>query len=228
MECGKSSRSRGPAIRGKKTRKNGNSPGRSASLTQSPGVLFVCDRHSGIPRFNVEVKGDESSAVERSATLLALACSMRGNSPADYAIRVPAHDDLVSQVTRKAEELLRLGRGFFTSVPLSPRENEVLIELLRNRVNKEIADRLRISVRTVKFHVSSLLAKFGVQNRWDLSQKAAQILGSHPLAEVLRPSPPAPAQEEPQSPVKKQPVAESGSNSVRSRVIPFQRSLRPA
>ena len=90
---------------------------------------------------------------------------MRGNSPADYTIHVPAHDDLVCRVSRKAEELLRFGRSVFTTVPLSPRENEVLIELIHNRVNKEIAARLRISVRTVKFHVSSLLAKSSVLTR---------------------------------------------------------------
>jgi DNA-binding CsgD family transcriptional regulator len=34
--------------------------------------------------------------------------------------------------------------------------------------NKEIALRLNISERTVKFHVSNLLAKFGVRRRADL------------------------------------------------------------
>jgi DNA-binding NarL/FixJ family response regulator len=51
---------------------------------------------------------------------------------------------------------------------LSRREQEVLNGLLENLANKEVADRLRISERTVKFHVSSLLAKFGVQRRADL------------------------------------------------------------
>jgi len=35
-------------------------------------------------------------------------------------------------------------------------------------LNKEIAKKLRISERTAKFHVSNLLAKFGVQRRADL------------------------------------------------------------
>ena len=51
---------------------------------------------------------------------------------------------------------------------LSRREQEVLDGLLENLVNKEIADRLHISERTVKFHVSNLLAKFGVRRRADL------------------------------------------------------------
>ena len=48
------------------------------------------------------------------------------------------------------------------------REREVLDALLKNQANKEIADRLNISERTVKFHVSSLLEKFSVRRRADL------------------------------------------------------------
>ncbi|TAM83910.1 MAG: response regulator transcription factor [Acidobacteria bacterium] len=51
---------------------------------------------------------------------------------------------------------------------LSPREREVLEFLLKNRSNKDIARKLRISERTVKFHVSNLLAKFDVKRRADL------------------------------------------------------------
>jgi DNA-binding NarL/FixJ family response regulator len=51
---------------------------------------------------------------------------------------------------------------------LSKREQEVLNGLLENLANKEVADRLHISERTVKFHVSNLLAKFGVRRRADL------------------------------------------------------------
>ena len=51
---------------------------------------------------------------------------------------------------------------------LTQREREVLDALLENLANKEIADRLHISERTVKFHVSSLLEKFSVRRRTDL------------------------------------------------------------
>jgi DNA-binding NarL/FixJ family response regulator len=55
-----------------------------------------------------------------------------------------------------------------SSSDLSRREQEVLTSLLENLANKEVADRLNISERTVKFHVSNLLAKFGVRRRADL------------------------------------------------------------
>jgi DNA-binding NarL/FixJ family response regulator len=51
---------------------------------------------------------------------------------------------------------------------LSPRECQVLEGLLENLSNQEIADGLHISERTVKFHVSRLLEKFGVRRRTDL------------------------------------------------------------
>jgi len=51
---------------------------------------------------------------------------------------------------------------------LSAREREVLDALLENLSNKEIANKLFISERTAKFHVSNLLAKFGVRRRADL------------------------------------------------------------
>ena len=51
---------------------------------------------------------------------------------------------------------------------LSRREREVMDALLENLSNKEIASRLNISERTVKFHVSRILSKFHVQRRADL------------------------------------------------------------
>jgi DNA-binding NarL/FixJ family response regulator len=51
---------------------------------------------------------------------------------------------------------------------LSRREQEVLGGLREKLANKEVADRLHISERTVKFHVSNLFVKFGVRRRADL------------------------------------------------------------
>ncbi len=51
---------------------------------------------------------------------------------------------------------------------LSPRERQVHEALLENLSNKEIAARLNLSERTVKFHVSNVLAKHRLRRRADL------------------------------------------------------------
>ena len=48
---------------------------------------------------------------------------------------------------------------------LSKREQEVLDLIAKGKTNSDIAHALFISVRTVKFHVSSILSKLNVRNR---------------------------------------------------------------
>ena len=79
-------------------------------------------------------------------------------------------------LSRFVDSLLQTGAARHTLHPagLSSRENDVLDCLLENLSNKEIGSRLSISERTVKFHVSNLLGKFGVQRRADLILQAYQ------------------------------------------------------
>ncbi len=52
-----------------------------------------------------------------------------------------------------------------TEDPLTPREREVLVLIGRGMPNKLIARELSLSEKTVKAHVSSILAKLGVTDR---------------------------------------------------------------
>ena len=85
-------------------------------------------------------------------------------------------------LSRFVDSLLQTGAARHTLHPagLSSRENDVLDCLLENLSNKEIASRLNIAERTVKFHVSNLLGKFGVQRRADLILQAYQARSMEP------------------------------------------------
>jgi DNA-binding NarL/FixJ family response regulator len=74
-------------------------------------------------------------------------------------------------LSRFVDSILGLARSHRllpTSADMTKREREILGGLLDNLSNKEIANQFNISERTVKFHVSNLLGKFGVQRRSDL------------------------------------------------------------
>ena len=66
----------------------------------------------------------------------------------------------------------RHGKGVTVAERVSEREAEVLAALGARLSNAQIANRLHISVRTVESHVSSLLRKYGVADRWALAELA--------------------------------------------------------
>jgi len=76
--------------------------------------------------------------------------------------------DLLSRFVESNLTSMRGRYGPPSPASLSPRERQVLDAVLENLANKEIADRLHISERTVKFHVSRVLGKFSVRRRSDL------------------------------------------------------------
>ncbi len=58
---------------------------------------------------------------------------------------------------------------------ISARELDVLRELLAGRSNQEIANRLGISLSTVKTHVARLLEKLGARRRGDAVARAREL-----------------------------------------------------
>jgi two-component system response regulator DctR len=60
---------------------------------------------------------------------------------------------------------------------LSPRERQVLDELIRGHYNKNIADHLGITPRTVEFHRANIFEKMGVSSAVELAHKLGRLSG---------------------------------------------------
>jgi len=130
-----------------------------------PESFVLCERATGAVRFRVEATPDGSVSVDQIAGLLAMHCLMRGQTPEDFEIMVLTRESLPPDVAERARRLLTAGRVLGAGVKVSRREHDVLDGVLKNLANKQIAAQLNVSERTVKFHVSSLLAKYGVTDR---------------------------------------------------------------
>jgi DNA-binding NarL/FixJ family response regulator len=74
-----------------------------------------------------------------------------------------------------AARLMREVRAPDSPEALTERETEVLRLIADGRANKEIARRLHIGEKTVKTHVSNILAKLGVQSRTQAALHAVRI-----------------------------------------------------
>ncbi|HEU4328082.1 MAG TPA: response regulator transcription factor [Roseiflexaceae bacterium] len=86
-----------------------------------------------------------------------------------------AADGQVQLAPRAAARLMREVRAPDSPETLTDRETEVLRLLAKGHANKEIARLLMISEKTVKTHISNILAKLGVQSRTQAALYAVRI-----------------------------------------------------
>lgn len=143
-------------------------------VNAKPEAFVFCERASGAVRFQVKATEDGTVPVEWAAGLLAMHCVVRGQKPDDYRVLVVPSQGLPASVCERASELLEASRATLGGpANITRRESEVLDCVLKHKSNKEIGNDLHLSERTIKFHISSLLAKFGARDRVDLMCKAA-------------------------------------------------------
>ena len=112
-----------------------------------------------------------TSATEPALASLALRSGAAGviykDVDPDALVRAirSVHDGYLLLASEAARTLVRPASPGAGLDALTSREREVLAELTHGRSNREIARALRIAEKTVKAHVSSVLAKLGVQDR---------------------------------------------------------------
>ncbi len=70
---------------------------------------------------------------------------------------------------------LAIHTGSTLVVPLSQREFEVLTMLAEGRSNQDIAAKLYLSLRTIKFHTSNIYSKLGVKSRSEAVSRARKV-----------------------------------------------------
>jgi DNA-binding NarL/FixJ family response regulator len=158
-------------------------PPTQTKSSHAASVYLFYEKSTGTAHFHVEAGPTGELPVDHAAGLLAMHCMVRGQSPEDYLVMVPAPPESLHDLAEKAQTLLLAGQSAKSSVRLTRREEEVLDGILRSLANKEIANELHLSERTVKFHVSSLLAKFKVRGRLELMREASRhSLNSIPAA----------------------------------------------
>ena len=114
------------------------------------------------------VRAGAAGYVYKDVAPPALAAAIR----AVHAGHVLLHPDVA--------RLLADGSADQPEVHLTARERDVLAALARGRANREIARDLGVAEKTVKTHVSAILAKLGVQDRTQAALYAVRsgILGS--------------------------------------------------
>jgi DNA-binding CsgD family transcriptional regulator len=143
-----------------------------------PKAFVFLDKQTGALRFEVKAGADGRLPIEQAVYLLAMHCLVRGQVPKDFDVLVSADEDLIGSLAPRARKLIHTCLASAAPVPLSGRQQEVLRGVLQNLTNKEIAAKLKLTERTVKFHISSLLQKFEVRGRVSLMQKTAYLLSA--------------------------------------------------
>jgi len=132
-------------------------------------------RHPELPV--VILSGSANPSVVQQAMALGAAGFITKSSLSDTLLNAlrqilagePYHPADLSPMSQAAEGV----QGKLNTPPvLSPRQQEVLVQLINGLTNRQICDKLSLGSETVKFHVSNILRIFGARTRTQAALEA--------------------------------------------------------
>ena len=135
-------------------------------------------------RFIVLTTYDGDEDIYRALKAGAKAYLLKGMTSEDLISTIRAVHDGKSHIPPAIAERLAERMG---AEDLTPREFDVLEQIVNGKSNKEIATELTVSEATVKTHINSLLGKLGVTDRTQAATAAIQR-GIVPLESLKRPN----------------------------------------
>ena len=88
----------------------------------------------------------------------------------DFALNIfDSGSQIISTITKQLEQKKSINEKSDEDDPLSERETEVLLQIIKGHTNKEIAEILCISVHTVISHRKNIIIKTGIRSQSGLA-----------------------------------------------------------
>jgi DNA-binding CsgD family transcriptional regulator len=142
------------------------------------GLVFTdFDRENYVLPRDVQVWLNQCADAAPGAEAASLTLNMR-NAPAGmqliYIAQIGADEYLLRLVEGAAEDDRKLLKRKLT---VTEREAEVLLWIARGKSNRDIAEILGLSPRTVNKHLEQIYAKLGVENRASAAALAVRTIG---------------------------------------------------
>jgi two-component system response regulator NreC len=145
--------------------------------------VLVLTMHDDPAYFRAALAAGSSGYVVKSAPEAEVLSAIRAVSQGRTFVNLSLTNELV-QTVLGGQQLAGLADPADPKAFLSPREQEVLRLTAQGHTNRQIADQLFLSVKTIETYRARLMAKLGLENRADLVRYAAAagLLDPHSFA----------------------------------------------
>jgi DNA-binding NarL/FixJ family response regulator/tetratricopeptide (TPR) repeat protein len=161
-------------------------PARSAVLLAEgrPGEALAAARHvppAGAPLLAARARLAEGRALAAAGDRAdAIAALVEAEAALDRFGAIRRRDEAVRELRKLGHRILRAARepGEGPLAPLTAREREIAELVAAGRTNREVAEQLVLSARTIEAHLRNVYGKLGVRSRVELTR----AVGSPPPA----------------------------------------------